>query len=118
MVTRLMEFCEKCGKRLVPKRQKGEKEVVWVCTKCGFTKKVEGGGKITPLVEKDAFQESIAVIGREEQKLRTLPTVRVECPKCGNNLALVWQVQTRGSDESSTQFFRCTKCSFTFREYT
>jgi DNA-directed RNA polymerase subunit M/transcription elongation factor TFIIS len=26
-------------------------------------------------------------------------------------------VQTRGSDESSTQFLRCTKCSYTFREY-
>ena len=117
---RFMEFCEKCGKRLVPEKRKGKKEVVWACSKCGFTKKVEDTGKITPLVKKEteSFQESIAVIGREEQKLRTLPTVRVECPKCGNNLAFVWQVQTRGSDESSTQFFRCTKCSFTFREYT
>jgi DNA-directed RNA polymerase subunit M len=115
-----LEFCPKCGKRLVPK--KGEKNVVWVCPKCGFSKKVEGGGKkvVVPLTVKEPkpFQDSIAVIGREEQKLRTLPTVRVECPKCGNNLAFVWQVQTRGSDESSTQFFRCTKCNFTFREYT
>ena len=62
-------------------------------------------------------QESIAVIDKEVQKLRTLPTVRIECPKCGNRLAYVWQVQTRGSDESSTQFFRCTKCGYTFREY-
>jgi DNA-directed RNA polymerase subunit M len=29
----------------------------------------------------------------------------------------VWQVQTRGGDEASTQFFRCTKCGHTFREY-
>jgi DNA-directed RNA polymerase subunit M/transcription elongation factor TFIIS len=26
-------------------------------------------------------------------------------------------VQTRGADESSTQFLRCTKCNYTFREY-
>jgi DNA-directed RNA polymerase subunit M len=115
-----MEFCPKCGKKLVAEKE-GKKEMVWVCPKCGFRKKVESsGGFVVPLVVKESepFQESIAVIGREEQKLRTLPTVRVECPKCGNNLAFVWQVQTRGSDESSTQFFRCTKCSFTFREYT
>jgi DNA-directed RNA polymerase subunit M/transcription elongation factor TFIIS len=30
----------------------------------------------------------------------------------------VWIVQTRGSDESSTQFMRCVKCGYTFREYT
>jgi DNA-directed RNA polymerase subunit M len=39
-------------------------------------------------------QQLVAVIGKEEQKLRTLPTLRIECPKCGNNLAYVWQVQT------------------------
>ncbi len=115
-----MEFCAKCGKKLVAK--KGKKEnVVWVCPKCGYRKSVESGERIIiPLTVKEPkpFQESIAVIGREEQKLRTLPTVRVECPKCGNNVAFVWQVQTRGSDESSTQFFRCTKCNYTFREYT
>jgi len=56
-------------------------------------------------------------IGKKEQKLQTLPTVTIECPKCGNNQAYTWQVQTRGADESSTQFFRCTKCGYTFREY-
>ncbi len=40
------------------------------------------------------------------------------CPKCGNNTANVWQVQTRGSDESSTQFLKCLRCGFTHREYT
>ena len=105
----------------MPKKQKGKNDMVWTCPKCDFRKKVEGRVKsIVPLVAKETkpFQESIAVIGKEEQKLRTLPTVKVECPKCGNNSAFVWQVQTRGSDESSTQFFRCTKCNFTFREYT
>jgi DNA-directed RNA polymerase subunit M len=115
-----MEFCAKCGKRLVPGKKK-EDDGVWVCPKCGFKKKIEGGQEVAvPLTLKETspFPESIAVIGKEEQKLRTLPTVKIECPKCGNNLAFAWQVQTRGSDESSTQFFRCTKCNYTFREYT
>jgi DNA-directed RNA polymerase subunit M len=115
-----MEFCPKCGSRLVPKKSKSGKEfsMVLVCPKCGYrkslTKKVEP--KVAKVIEHKP-QQLVAVIGREEQKLRTLPTVRIECPKCGNNTAYVWQVQTRGADESSTQFLRCTKCGYTFREY-
>jgi len=62
-------------------------------------------------------EDQIIIISKKEQNLQTLPTVTIECPKCGNNQAYVWQVQTRGADESSTQFFRCTKCGYTFREY-
>ena len=116
-----MEFCPKCGTRLIPKKTKKEKEesVVLACAKCGY-KKPFAGRKVEPKVAKviqHQPQQFVAVIGKEEQKLRTLPTVRIECPKCGNNLAYVWQVQTRGADESSTQFLRCTKCNYTFREY-
>ncbi len=116
-----MEFCPKCGSRLAPKKTKPGKEssLVLLCPKCGY-KKQTGSKKIEPNVAKIIQHKPtqlVAVIGKEEQKLRTLPTVRIECPKCGNNLAYVWQVQTRGADESSTQFLRCTKCNYTFREY-
>jgi DNA-directed RNA polymerase subunit M/transcription elongation factor TFIIS len=37
------------------------------------------------------------------------------CPKCGNNKARWWIVQTDSADEPSTQFFRCTKCNHTWR---
>ena len=118
---RFMEFCPKCGSRLEAKKGKSgtEKKLVLTCAKCGY-KKPAATKKIEPKVAK-VFQHKptqlVAVIGKEEQKLRTLPTVRMECPKCGNNVAYVWQVQTRGADESSTQFLRCTKCNYTFREY-
>jgi DNA-directed RNA polymerase subunit M len=116
-----MEFCPKCGSRLTPKKEKTGKEtsIVLACPKCGYRKHASGK-KVEPKVAKvieHKPQQLVAVIGKEEQKLRTLPTVRIECPKCGNNLAYVWQVQTRGADESSTQFLRCTKCNHTFREY-
>ena len=112
-----MEFCPKCGTRLTPtkKKRKGKVTIVLSCPKCGY-KKPTTPASVAKIIEHEP-RELIAVIGREEQKLRTLPTVRIECPKCGNMKAYVWQVQTRGSDESSTQFFRCTKCSYTFREY-
>ena len=103
----------------IKKGKEGTKaNVVMACPKCGYKKRLHVKEvKPIPKVIEHSPQETIAVISKEEQKLRVLPTVRVECPKCGNNQAFVWQVQTRGSDESSTQFFRCTKCNYTFREY-
>jgi DNA-directed RNA polymerase subunit M len=115
----VMEFCPNCGTLLVSSRDKKAKKPVFslLCPKCGFKKQTGDKPSLTPKAIERSPQESIAVIGKEEQKLRTLPTVRIECPKCGNHTAYAWQVQTRGTDESSTQFFRCTKCSYTFREY-
>ncbi len=117
-----MEFCPKCGSRLEPKKSKSGKEatLVLACVKCGYKKPEvdkKNEAKVTPKVIQHSPQQLVAVIGKEEQKLSTLPTVRIECPKCGNNTAYVWQVQTRGADESSTQFLRCTKCNYTYREY-
>lgn len=109
-----MKFCSKCGTRLVPKKK--EKGTFLVCPKCGHSEPVETLIPAPKLVTQSP-RESVVVIGKKEQKLRTLPTVTIECPKCGNNQAYVWQVQTRGADESTTQFFRCTKCNYTFREY-
>ncbi len=53
----------------------------------------------------------------EEEKIHTMPTTNVECPKCGNNEAFWWFLQTRGGDEPTTQFYRCKKCEHTWREY-
>jgi DNA-directed RNA polymerase subunit M len=116
-----MEFCPKCGSRLEPKKSRAGKRasLVLACQKCGYKKSEPGvviEPKIAKIIQHDP-QQFVAVIGKAEQKLNTLPTVRVECPKCGNNTAYVWQVQTRGADESSTQFLRCTKCNYTYREY-
>jgi DNA-directed RNA polymerase subunit M len=62
-------------------------------------------------------KESVVVIGKEHESVQTLPTTRVTCPKCGHGEAFHWMVQTRGGDEAMTQFFRCTKCERTWREY-
>ena len=89
------------------------------CLKCGFTKKDTKKGSTNNIIKKkENPQKFVTVITKEEQKLNILPTLKILCPKCGNNKVYVWQVQTRGGDESSTQFMRCTKCDHTFREYT
>jgi len=86
------------------------------CLRCGYEERAARLMTAVSKIVKRSRQGRIAVIEKEEQKLRTLPTVRIGCPRCGNNLTYVWQVQTRRSDRSSTQFFRCTKCNYTFRE--
>jgi DNA-directed RNA polymerase subunit M len=113
-----MDFCPSCGKKLIRQKKTEGKKVVLLlsCPKCGYEKRATR--PITTVLKILNYypQERIAVLGKREQKLRTFPTIRMKCSRCGNNLAYVWMVQIRKLDESSTQFFRCTRCSYTFRE--
>ncbi|MBI2583848.1 MAG: transcription factor S [Candidatus Aenigmarchaeota archaeon] len=52
-----------------------------------------------------------------ENDLPNLPTMEKKCQKCGSWTAYYWLIQTRSSDEPPTQFFKCTSCSHTWREY-
>ncbi|MCW4030286.1 MAG: RPA12/RPB9/RPC11 RNA polymerase family protein [Candidatus Bathyarchaeota archaeon] len=117
-----MEFCAECGSRLQPTKIRSQDQVLLIltCTKCGSKKQetIDPSEVVNGKVIEHSPKQLVAVISREEQDLHILPTIRSDCPKCGNNTANVWQVQTRGSDESSTQFIRCVKCGYTFREYT
>ena len=112
-----MEFCPTCGVRLEPRKSEGS--VVLVCCKCGFTKSPSNcreQAKVIKVIQPKS-QPFMTVISEEEQNVKTMQTIRMKCDKCGNNEVFVWQVQTRGGDEASTQFMRCTKCGHTFREY-
>ena len=59
----------------------------------------------------------IKVVGDKENKLTSLPTTKIECPKCKNDEAMWWFLQTRSGDEPPTQFYRCVKCNHTWRSY-
>jgi transcription factor S len=116
-----LEFCAKCGSRLEPKKVNSGNQtmILMACTKCEYQKKetVDHVRFVAKVIEHNPKQ-LVAVIGKEEQRLNPMPTVHIDCPRCSNNTANVWLVQTRGSDESSTQFLRCVNCGYTFREYT
>jgi DNA-directed RNA polymerase subunit M len=115
-----MEFCPTCGCRLEPKKTGAGTSFILSCQKCGYTKqpidrKAEAKtGKVIQPTPKPFM----TVISAEDQKINTMQKIRMACEKCGNMEVFVWQVQTRGGDEASTQFMRCTKCGHTFREYT
>ena len=115
-----MEFCPSCGCRLEPKKsEKGDGSFLLVCSKCGFSKQPldkRAEAKTGPVIQAKPKQ-FMTVISQEEGKINTMSTIKMKCDKCGNMEVYVWQVQTRGGDEASTQFFRCTKCNHTFREY-
>jgi DNA-directed RNA polymerase subunit M len=114
-----MEFCPNCGMRLILTEKSNEEETIsiMVCSKCNYTKHI-GLEESTKNKTKQKVQETITVIDEELSKIRTMPTTKILCPKCSNNEAYWWMVQTRGADESPTQFFRCTNCNHTWREMT
>jgi len=105
-----LRFCRKCGGLLVPKE--GGKGVL-VCQSCGEEERAEGlEYKMVKRVEEE--KGGVVVI---EEEPSVLPTVKVKCPKCGNDRAYWWIRQTRSADEPSTRFYRCVKCGNTWREY-
>lgn len=103
-----MEFCKKCGKVLLPKKEGNKTKLV--CPSCGQKKSATGGYTTS---EKQEVGTDIVVMGEEEH----LPITKEECPECGNRDAYYWIEQTRAADEAPTRFYRCTKCRHTWREY-
>jgi DNA-directed RNA polymerase subunit M len=112
-----MEFCPKCGALLMPGEDE-EGKLVLRCKSCGYVKKVdknelENTYRITHRITHGPHDEMIVV----KEEVRTLPIAKVKCPKCGNDRAYYWQLQTRRADEAMTTFYKCVKCGHTWRKY-
>lgn len=101
-----MKFCPRCGSLLVQKRKR------FSCAKCSYVEKEKV--KIVTS-EKIVRREGTGVL-REKESI-VMPTVKIDCPKCGNEEAYFYTAQTRAGDEAETQFFHCTKCHHRWRKY-
>lgn len=111
-----MRFCPKCGTRMIIKRVKDGMKLI--CPRC----KYEESEKPQVLQAKyelstETPREALTILTGRESEISTLPSIEVECPKCGHGEAYWWILQTRSADESPTQFFRCKKCGYVWREY-
>jgi DNA-directed RNA polymerase subunit M len=88
------------------------KDGMMVCRKCGHKIARTVGESMVSKTEQ--LDRVVPVL---EQESTGLPTTNARCPECGNNIAYWWLRQLRSADESEVRFFRCTKCSRTWREY-
>jgi len=104
-----MDFCPKCGSILVPEK-KGS-TVYMVCRKCKY--KTKKASKTLKISDKPV-KKGVVVLESNETNL---PVTDKMCPKCENMKAYWWLQQTRSVDEPPTQFFKCTKCNYIWREY-
>ena len=103
-----MKFCPKCEVKL--KKDGSDLK----CSKCGY---IEGNTldkqkKVMQEEQTEAFN-----VFAENEGEESLPTIKIECESCGNDEAVWWMLQTRSADEPTTQFYRCTKCKNTWRNY-
>ncbi len=101
-----MKFCPNCEVRL-KKNDSGLR-----CPKCDYT---EGSTSTTKKVQEEDVSEFNVLEESEGQE--TLPTIKIDCGKCGHDEAVWWMLQTRSADEPTTQFYRCVKCNHTWRNY-
>ncbi|WP_423792563.1 transcription factor S [Methanocaldococcus indicus] len=106
----MVKFCPKCNNIMLPAGENCLR-----CAVCGYEEKAEKSKEEYEYKEHLEKKEKIVVI--EGKNLDTLPTTRVECPKCGHNEAYWWMEQTRCADEPETRFYKCKKCGHTWREY-
>ena len=65
--------------------------------------------------EKFGKKQKIDVI--KDKDIDVMPVVDSDCAKCPSKRAYFWTSQTRSGDEAETKFFKCTKCSHTWRAY-
>ncbi len=101
-----MKFCPNCEVRL----KKSDSGLT--CPKCDYT---EGSTSTTKKVQEEDVSEFNVLEESEGQE--TLPTIKIDCGKCGHDEAVWWMLQTRSADEPTTQFYRCVKCNHTWRNY-
>ena len=102
-------FCPKCGSILLPKKDKDK--TILSCS-CGYKNKDNADSTIKEAVTKESGKIEIV-----DKNYTSDILVDMECSKCKHGKAFFWTIQTRASDEPETKFFKCEKCSHTWRDY-
>ena len=106
-----MKFCPTCDIRL----KKDSTTSILTCSKCNYT---EGGPKDKKKSGVQEAESDFLVVGENEGN-EFSSTIEMDCENkdCDGREVVSWMFQTRSADEPTTQFFRCTKCKTTWRNY-
>jgi len=96
-------FCPKCGS-------------IMMTNKCSCGYKTKDGSSMNITEKKEQTLQKVEVVDPEVDD-KTLPKTKEECPKCENQEAYFWEIQTRAGDEPATKFLKCTKCKHIWRDY-
>ena len=105
-----MKFCPKCEVKLK------NTDSGLQCSQCNYTEGLKEKPSKKPINEEEP---DFSLLAFEENEVdESLPTVKIECEKCGHDEAVGWMFQTRSADEPTTRFYRCQKCKYTWRDYT
>ena len=110
-----MKFCPKCEAKL----KRGDSGGLQ-CPKCGHAEESGKAGAGAAASSRGTKEEAVNTefnVFEGDEGEETHPTIKIECEKCGHGEAIWWMLQTRSADEPTTQFYRCTKCQHTWRNY-
>lgn len=112
-----MQFCPSCGTMLKLRLVKAGTGsfVAMTCANCGYFSRSTRDAEVH--LENASSPGPITMVGDDANRIEVLPTTSIECSQCRNKEAEWWLVQTVGAGEPSTQFYRCTKCGHTWRQY-
>ena len=113
-----LQFCEKCGNMLFPKKDE-EGKIQLICRKCNITIEnttIGDSYKLKREVEHQTHLEERLVID-EEYIAKAYPKAPQgwKCPKCGSERAIYYQLQLSRGDEPMTNFIKCVRCNHTSR---
>ncbi|KAF0971786.1 hypothetical protein FDP41_010009 [Naegleria fowleri] len=110
-----MFFCPYCGNTLLIEKASGRSTSTdsvyrWVCKTCPYVCNIKSEMHFDMKLEKKEVDD---VIGDDANWSETVET---KCGKCDHNKAYFQMFQTRSADEPMTQFFKCCKCGYQWKE--
>ena len=106
-----MNFCPKCDTKM--RKASGRLE----CPKCRHVQDEEARSRAAPAASAAAQGSADFNVLEGSEGKEALPTIEIACESCGHGEAVWWMLQTRSADEPTTQFYRCTSCGHTWRNY-
>ncbi|MDD1691236.1 MAG: transcription factor S, partial [Methanoregula sp.] len=52
------------------------------CRKCGYIRNIDSKDQMKKT--KDRTENEITIVDDEDTNIKTMPTIQIKCPKCGN----------------------------------